>query len=700
MIVRNILFAGMAVIGGTANAQEIVDSLESGVAYELDEIVIEAQNQRTSVKGLIATPDSDVKRASVNGVDLLARLGLPSLRVDVNTGTVSTVTGKEVSLFINYLPVGQGEVEGMNMADVISVQYLEFPQDARFMGAKYVVNYIMKVQSWGGYTKVGLRQSILAGSATSANIYSKFSKDKVSMDFYVGSDFTSFSHTGEALRSSYDLSANGGGEVFITRELNPISSQFKKLTLPFSFRLTYSGNHIISINTADFTYSGMPRRATDGALRLSTIPELLAYRECEADYSRTYGLTSLNIVNFSEFWKMIVRVGGQYSHNNNSYYYNAGDAVVNTIANISREDVAGANFTAMLKRVLRANSSVGLLYGVDYRWNKVDYIASATAPGSFNNLAMSANLSYDLQTDRMSIYCRGGVEWNKSSVGGETVSQVSPNLGVGWSYILRDMHRLAVDAWYSLSSPLIMYKSSDVIRSTEYLYLTGNPQLNSWHTLVAEIGYTVTPSNKFSASLTGEYRRDINTAAVKYDLYEYGEGLLRTFANSGYYQTIYGGIQATYQPVKSLQLQGSVGFMHQRQSGLASGLLNAVPWSLSARYYAGAFNFSAGYKSVDKDFINIFAENISTPSSYSVSAGWSNGSWNVALTLSNFMRSSWKESEISSSVPRYSEYRDVFGRDCHRALTISVTYVIGYGKSVQTGDEVGAGQRTQSAILK
>ena len=42
----------------------------------------------------------------------------------------------------------------MNLQDVKRVEYLESPADPRFMGEKFVVNFIMEEYIYGGYVKL------------------------------------------------------------------------------------------------------------------------------------------------------------------------------------------------------------------------------------------------------------------------------------------------------------------------------------------------------------------------------------------------------------------------------------------------------------------------------------------------------------------------------------------------------------------
>ena len=60
----------------------------------------------------------------------------------------------------------------------------------------------------------------------------------------------------------------------------------------------------------------------------------------------------------------------------------------------------------------------------------------------------------------------------------------------------------------------------------------------------------------------------------------------------------------------------------------------------------------------------------------------------------------WKNSAWEIHTPLYGEVRTNYGNYLHPRINLSVTYTFGYGKKVQRGNEVGAQQGADSAILK
>lgn len=123
-------------------------------AKELDEIVVEASNQRINAEVSTYIPVSRQKNAAQNAVSLLSMMSIPQISVDPATQAVQTAHGQNVSIFIDYLPATAEDLSGMKTQDVKKVEYLTHPSDARFQGAKYVINFVMQKYEWGGYTKL------------------------------------------------------------------------------------------------------------------------------------------------------------------------------------------------------------------------------------------------------------------------------------------------------------------------------------------------------------------------------------------------------------------------------------------------------------------------------------------------------------------------------------------------------------------
>ena len=139
-----------AIFAITAMAQS--ESSDSIKTQELDEVVVEAKLQSTSSTVSTYIPTSKQKNSSQTATDLLNRMAIPQLSLGMGN-SVKTTSGKNVDIFIDYLPASEQDLTGMRMEDVRKVEYYDYPKDPRFQGSAHVINFIMQKYEYGGYLK-------------------------------------------------------------------------------------------------------------------------------------------------------------------------------------------------------------------------------------------------------------------------------------------------------------------------------------------------------------------------------------------------------------------------------------------------------------------------------------------------------------------------------------------------------------------
>ena len=126
---------------------------------ELQEIIVEPTNQYVSANSATYIPTRRQKNSAADAVSLLSHMAIPQIDVNPADRTVKTATGKDIAIYIDFIEATAQDLEGMRTADVKKVEYLLYPQDPRFRGAQYVINFIMQKYEWGGYTKLSGEQS-------------------------------------------------------------------------------------------------------------------------------------------------------------------------------------------------------------------------------------------------------------------------------------------------------------------------------------------------------------------------------------------------------------------------------------------------------------------------------------------------------------------------------------------------------------
>ena len=120
---------------------------------ELKEVEVAAQMQRTDAQQTTYIPTSQQKKSAIDAAQLLGSMGIPQITVS-QEGSIKSVSNQSVSLFINKIPASEGDLSGLNMADVKKVEVLEYPTDFHYRNAPLVVNIVTVKYEWGGYTKL------------------------------------------------------------------------------------------------------------------------------------------------------------------------------------------------------------------------------------------------------------------------------------------------------------------------------------------------------------------------------------------------------------------------------------------------------------------------------------------------------------------------------------------------------------------
>ncbi|MDE6352004.1 MAG: hypothetical protein K2K88_02525, partial [Muribaculaceae bacterium] len=162
---------------------------------QLKEVVVETQQTLVTPSKSIYVPSAKQKRSAMSGDDLIKRMRIPEI---VNyQGQLMSTSLTPVSFFIDYHEASSSELNGMNMNDVKRVEYFAFPDDPRFMGKEYVINFIMVKYEYGGYTKfTGVEQFI--ENSGNGSIYNRFQYGKMTYDLTGGGSYSANRHNGSS----------------------------------------------------------------------------------------------------------------------------------------------------------------------------------------------------------------------------------------------------------------------------------------------------------------------------------------------------------------------------------------------------------------------------------------------------------------------------------------------------------------------
>ena len=694
-IITSILCATLAI---EAMAQtEVPDSIKT---QNLDEVVVEAQMQRTSPTSATFIPTVKQKNASQNAVDLLRQMAMPLIKINPVNEAVTDNAGGEVAIFINYLEASREEMEGLRTHDVKKVEYLEFPTDPRFRGAQHVINIIVQEYAYGGYTKLTTNENFLVGFSCRNNIFSKFSYKKMTYDLYVGANNWNNHHIGNNVKGIYSLKYADGKDYQLIRTETLEHSHYKQNQYPVTFRATYASEKIQIRNTIGFTHLDTPVYDLRGNLTYQPGSEQ-NYTFNRSNPNRNNSLAYQGSFFFSLPNQFSIDISPRfnYTHSNDNLSYSTSNSP--EIIRNARENAYNYRVDAYLqKRIGQKHTAMLGVNGGD-NINRLRYSGTNSYYDRFHNAFAAGILCYNFQTQKISIYADAGVCWEGSDINGEKYNDTYPFTHINLRFSPNSKNVFSAYFQYATNSPSINQKASDILQENEYMYISGNPLLKNSRHVTINVAYTWMPTNSFGMSAFSNFLEYFDRQIIIYEPYNNGQALIRNYYNSGNYIKEEIGLAANWKLLGGkLQLYASPKQSFYKSTGIYGRSYNPFNIIAQATYYLNSFYFQAYYQSPDKQMFTSSPQIHKNRNFHSLTAGWANSDWNVRVMVANFFNKGWNSADIVTESPLYTEYRENIGTSSHLRINITATYTFGYGKKVQRGNEVGEQSSANSAIMK
>ena len=694
-IITSILCATLAI---EAMAQtEVPDSIKT---QNLDEVVVEAQMQRTSPTSATFIPTVKQKNASQNAVDLLRQMAIPLIKINPINETVTDNAGGEVAIFINFLEASREEMEGLRTHDVKKVEYLDFPTDPRFRGAQHVINIIVQEYAYGGYTKLTTNENFLVGFSSRNNIFSKFSYKKMTYDLYVGADNWNNHHIGNNVKGIYSLKYADGNDYQLIRTETLEHSHYKQNQYPVTFRATYASEKIQIRNTIGFTHLDTPVYDLRGNLTYQPGSEQ-NYTFNRSNPNRNNSLAYQGSFFFSLPNQFSIDISPRfnYTHSNDNLSYSTSNSP--EIIRNARENAYNYRVDAYLqKRIGQKHTAMLGVNGGD-NINRLCYSGTNSYYDRFHNAFAAGILCYNFQTQKISIYADAGVCWEGSDINGEKYNDTYPFTHINLRFSPNSKNVFSAYFQYATNSPSINQKASDILQENEYMYISGNPLLKNSRHVTINVAYTWMPTNSFGMSAFSNFLEYFDRQIIIYEPYNNGQALIRNYYNRGNYIKEEIGLAANWKLLGGkLQLYASPKQSFYKSTGIYGRSYNPFNIIAQATYYLNSFYFQAYYQSPDKQMFTSSPQIHKNRNFHSLTAGWANSDWNVRVMVANFFNKGWNSADIVTESPLYTEYRENIGTSSHLRINITATYTFGYGKKVQRGNEVGEQSSANSAIMK
>lgn len=679
----------------SVNAQNVeVDTIAS---KQLNEVVVEASNQRTSATVTSYFPTSRQKNASQTGIDLLNRMAIPQLSFG-NGNTISTAANQPVAIFINGLPATASDMTNIRTADVTKVEYYEYPSDARFQGNAHVVNFIIKEYVYGGYVKGTASEAFISNDGQ-VNLFGKLQVKKLTVDLGLGGSYSKSSHSYTETSENYRIpNKNGASEIYRHENVSK-ADYLNKLFWP-SLRVVYRTDKATISNTVGAASDHTPTKNVTGTVNYTSdfAPS--------ADFSRTGSLSERSL-SYSGNWNFVLgqrsslaftpvysfsrsKQRSLYSENTTGFINNANDDSHSARARLQYNQRLGSY----------SNLNIycqGLLYS-----SKTQYVGSTNMADRLLTYRIGPGVGYSYARDKYYIYTGVGLNYDKSKYGSVVENSTQPWADGSVQYSFNPQNRASAEFHYMTSVPLASYRSEAVIRMNPLMSHTGNPALRPYKSLDYGLNYTHLPSNKFSLTAYANAWSVWDRYAFVYEP-QNGGGIVRKVEQPiGNFTSLTAGIRGRANLIQNrLMIVGQLAVPYCHNGAPYNWDKAGINYAMQAYYYLGAWNIGAQYYSewyAPGDAVDgIWTKRRPT---YLASIGWGNADWNIQAQLANPFSWNWASSTNKMDSPYYSYTQTAYGTSNHCYLTVNIAYTFGFGKQVKRMDEASRLQGAGSAILK
>lgn len=687
------------IVATTAGAQ--TETSDSVRVQQLDEVVIEAANQRINAEVSTYIPMSRQKNAAQNAVSLLSQMSIPQISVDPVSQTIQTAHGQNVSVFIDFIPATSEDLKGMRTQDVKKVEYYTHPADARFKGAKYVINFVMQKYEWGGYTKLNANKW-LGVNRTEGSVYSKIAYKKMTFDLFADEIYLTNRHTGQNSVENFkfaDLYGMGPKDVSRVSEMR--LGRYRNNSNDIGFRALYATENIQISNRIAYSLTNVPRNDVGNTLTYSDalFPSTESFTKASSkDWALKYGGEYFFML--SKQTGLNVDAGYTYGHNDLNSDYTAHDDF--SIINNAKEDIHELSVYLHLNwNPGKANRFV-TNFGVQHDWNIINYYGNSPSKQKYDVGIYFLGQNYQhIFNEKWNVGAGLAWIWETNRISGVNADNNFPQTNINATWSPNDKHQLYLTANYGSMFPGSSQKSPNMLQQDELMWYRGTPELNDYKYTNALLSYTWLPDNRWQLSADAYLGMIKDRCVTLYSPSGPDGTMLRQYFNGGNYFSEYIGVSATGKffggkLVGKLRPQ----FWIRKTTGEYAWHDNQLTCTAQFNYYLDSFYIFGWYMTPGKYQETHSGVISKSPSKYQIEIGWGKNGWNISASAYNFAHTSWEDLRETLTSEYYSFDRTTFGTQHHARYTISVSYTIGYGKKVQRKNEISGSGTADSAILK
>ncbi|MDE5758433.1 MAG: hypothetical protein K2H85_07445, partial [Allobaculum sp.] len=222
-----------------------------------------------------------------------------------------------------------------------------------------------------------------------------------------------------------------------------------------------------------------------------------------------------------------------YSHIDDKYCYTIGNSSV--AFRKAREDAFRYTLDMYFDKRLNGHNSIGAFFWGEATVNRLHYSGDVSYYDRFFRMYHSYGARYSYSGTHWHLSADAGASGKISEINGKRINEIGSFSHINLSYVMNRKQGVNLYFCHASGAPTLSMKSTDILRTNEYLYLTGNPDLKTTSNIWSDVNYTNLFSDLFWFSAYCSYEGAFKTFVYSYEPYDDGKALIRNIINRGLY---------------------------------------------------------------------------------------------------------------------------------------------------------------------
>ena len=657
----------------------------------LGEVEVKADNSYLTDKKAVFLPSKRDRRISSSGASLINNMAIPTLDVSLIDDKVTTVSGEEVSMYIDYAKASQTSVENLNTNDVVRVEVYDYPDDPRFNGDRHVVNFVLVKYEYGGYTRLDGNERFILNSGR-YSVYSKMSYKDMTYEAGVGDSYRNNKHIYTNRYSTFKFQ----DETVDYSSVNDRNMD-KSNSIDGFFKAAYRTKETMIDNTVGVNYNRVPGNITEMTETFSTGNYKSGKSMSESRSTSTgVSLEGYYFFELSPDWYLNIIPSAAYSKFNSYYEYKSSG---NSIINDNIDDAWNAFLPVSLTRQFGSHSLTIGLSG-ESNGNNMNYGGEIPAIEKYRLYSGGIRVEPSLNFGNFYIRPNLSLYYTTESIGGYTVKNWMPKYFIPMGYTFSNKMRIDFDTQLYYITPGASNMAPNLQLQNQIMGIKGNPDLKTSKIISNDLSFFWRISRCFSIVPVVQYYHSSRDVNFKYEPMNINgrDVMIRGIINNGISNNWTFRLPVSFNTLnRNLTMKATPQLFVVNQNGIMGIEKTYMRFNAQFTYSFSKFYINGSYQTRSYNFSSF--QHTYNKGYFTVGGGWSNGKLKVtASALCPFATYKRGYSDIVTSnyISHIDNYTPVF----HSTISLTASYTFSYGKKISRGNEAQAPGGAQSGLLQ